>query len=69
MTDAMESTVAKGADALDGPAGDSDGELISRLRLIEQQPLDERAAAFAALHDAMSSTLDTDRTVSSRPHG
>ena len=69
MIDAMESTAPKGADGLGEPANDTDGELISRLRLIEQQPLEERAAAFAALHDAMSSTLDTDRTVSSRPHG
>lgn len=32
--------------------------LLSRLRVIEDQPLDQRAAAFAHVHDALQSTLE-----------
>jgi hypothetical protein len=42
--------------------GDMDGaiddELISRLRVIESQPLAERAAAYAALHDELAHDLE-----------
>jgi len=37
--------------------GDRD-ELISRLRVIEGQPLAERADAYAQLHDALARELD-----------
>lgn len=32
--------------------------LLSRLALIEQQPLDQRATAFEQLHDALQATLE-----------
>ena len=33
-------------------------ELVSRLLLIEDQPLDERAVAFAHVHDELQSALE-----------
>jgi hypothetical protein len=33
-------------------------ELVSRLELIEGQPLDERAASFALLHDELRTRLE-----------
>jgi len=36
-----------------------DLELISRLRVIESQPLSGRAAAYAALHDELARTLES----------
>lgn len=36
----------------------ADDELISRLRVIESQPLAERAAAYAAVHDELARRLD-----------
>jgi len=36
--------------------------LIERLRLIEDQPLEERAAAFAQLHDELKQALEHDVT-------
>lgn len=38
---------------------DADPELISRLRIIEQQPLDTRADAYAALHDELARRLES----------
>jgi len=32
--------------------------LVSQLRVIEDQPLDSRAAAFAQLHDRLQATLE-----------
>ena len=32
--------------------------LVSRLRLIEDQPLESRAAAFAQLHDELQARLE-----------
>lgn len=37
--------------------GDSDG-LLSRLRVIEDQPLEERAVAFVQLHDELHRRLE-----------
>lgn len=37
-----------------------DAALIERLRVIEDQPLEERAAAFAQLHDELKSALEGD---------
>ncbi|CAN5482353.1 hypothetical protein BH10ACT7_BH10ACT7_26270 [soil metagenome] len=39
----------------DEPIADA---LISRLRLIEDQPLDSRATAFAQLHDELQARLE-----------
>ena len=41
-------------------------ELLPRLRLIEEQPLDQRAAAFALLHDQLQVALDSADTARSR---
>ena len=40
--------------------GDAIGEneLMSRLRVIEDQPLDLRAGAFVQIHDRLRSTLE-----------
>lgn len=46
---------------------DDQDALLSRLRVIEDQPLDQRAAAFAQLHDTLQSTLE--RGDSLRSHG
>ncbi|MDQ1175261.1 hypothetical protein QE430_003568 [Microbacterium testaceum] len=40
-------------------APDAAPELIDRLRLIEEQPLDMRAQAFAALHDELARRLES----------
>lgn len=34
--------------------------LISRLTVIDQQPLEQRAAAFVQIHDELRSVLDGD---------
>ncbi|HWH25172.1 MAG TPA: hypothetical protein VNT53_00805 [Pseudolysinimonas sp.] len=36
--------------------------LVTRLRVIEDQPLDTRAAAFAQLHDELRSALEAGDT-------
>lgn len=36
----------------------ADGELVSRLRLIEDQPLERRAEAFMQVHDELVATLE-----------
>jgi hypothetical protein len=41
---------------------DAESELISRLRVIEQQPLAERAAAYSALHDELARHLESGPT-------
>jgi hypothetical protein len=43
-------------DAVDG--------LISRLTVIDQQPLDQRAPAFVQIHDELRSVLDGDASSS-----
>jgi hypothetical protein len=43
--------------ARDESAPDTDA-LLSRLRVIEDQPLDQRAAAFAQVHDELQATLE-----------
>lgn len=41
------------------PGGADDaGALLSRLRLIEDQPLEQRATAFAQIHDRLQQTLE-----------
>ena len=39
-------------------AGEETNALVSRLRLIEDQPLDTRAAAFTQVHDQLQSQLE-----------
>ena len=41
------------------PAGSEPAsELLSRLRVIEDQPLEARAAAFAQIHEELQSALE-----------
>lgn len=54
----MGSMDGEAYDAADAPAGAGRDELISRLRVIEGQPLAERAAAYAALHDELAHDLE-----------
>lgn len=42
-----------------GSSADSDHELVSRLRVIESQPLAARADAYAALHEQLSARLES----------
>jgi hypothetical protein len=37
---------------------DDDGGLVSRLTVIEDQPLEARAAAYAQLHDQLQARLE-----------
>jgi len=48
-----------------GQSGEQDA-LLDRLRLIEDQPLDERAASFAHLHDELRSALERGDSHSAR---
>jgi hypothetical protein len=59
-----DASVAEAAEAAD-PAASAAGherdvaeELVSRLELIEGQPLGERAASFALLHDELRARLE-----------
>ncbi|MFT2747948.1 hypothetical protein ACMT9U_00015 [Clavibacter sp. Sh2036] len=56
--------------AVDGPSAAAEGdvaeELVSRLELIEGQPLGERAASFALLHDELRARLEGGDGASSR---
>ncbi|MFG6446107.1 hypothetical protein ACFXP7_12405 [Microbacterium sp. P06] len=42
-----------------GDAAREGSELISRLRIIEGQPLSDRADAYAALHDELARRLES----------
>jgi hypothetical protein len=53
MTMADEALGVAGVDRVAEPDA-----LVSRLRLIEDQPLDSRAAAFAQLHDELQRRLE-----------
>lgn len=61
-------TVDAPSDAAEVDAGDADvaEELVSRLELIEGQPLGERAASFALLHDELRARLEGGDGASSR---
>lgn len=48
---------AAGSDAGTDAGSDNDG-LLSRLALIEQQPLEDRAAAFTQLYEQLRAALD-----------
>jgi hypothetical protein len=51
---------------LDDGASDESDALLSRLRLIEDQPLDTRAAALAQVHDRLQARLEGSDTPPSR---
>jgi hypothetical protein len=48
---------------IDGSGGAGEGietdALVSRLRLIEDQPLESRASAFAQIHEELQSRLES----------
>lgn len=77
MTDRTSPHVGDDTDSSDARddavVGDA-AELMFRLQVIEAQPLDERAAAYAVLHDTLTHTLESGRprgdnqTESPRPH-
>jgi hypothetical protein len=48
------------SDSTPTPRSDDETEnaLVSRLRVIEDQPLESRAAAFAQVHEELQSRLD-----------
>lgn len=43
----------------DAPNAEAADELVSRLRVIEEQPLTARADAYAALHDELAQRLES----------
>jgi hypothetical protein len=45
-------------DAFESTNDEETDALLSRLQLIEDRPLDERAAAFAQVYDELQSTLE-----------
>ncbi|MGK2855427.1 MAG: hypothetical protein ACSLE3_15195 [Microbacteriaceae bacterium] len=55
MTDHDPGNAAAGAD---GGAADERDALLSRLRVIEDQPLAARAAAYGQLHDELQAALE-----------
>ncbi|MBF4624610.1 hypothetical protein [Clavibacter sp. VKM Ac-2872] len=60
MSDDADET-ARAASASEAPPEedrDVAEELVSRLQLIEEQPLGDRAAAFALLHDELRARLE-----------
>ncbi|PPF54229.1 hypothetical protein C5C13_13900 [Clavibacter michiganensis] len=54
--DSARAGSAPGPDSDDGR--DVAEELVSRLQLIEEQPLGDRAAAFGLLHDELRARLE-----------
>ena len=64
MSDTENSDTAEAADT----AGDRDSEpsaLVTRLRVIEDQPLETRAEALAQIHDELRAMLEAG---DARPH-
>lgn len=55
MTDHDPETAAEGADAAAAHGGDL---LLSQLRVIENQPIASRAAAYGQLHDELQAALE-----------
>ncbi len=43
---------------MDTDAHDNDESLVPRLRVIEGQPLEQRAAAYAQVHDELTARLE-----------
>ena len=65
--DESETNEARGAGDAAGVAGDEEpSALLSRLRVIEDQPLETRAEALAQLHDELRAQLEAGDAA--RPH-
>ncbi|WP_291050374.1 hypothetical protein [Herbiconiux sp.] len=45
-------------DAIETEGAGADDALLPRLRVIEQQPLDQRATAYAQVHDELKARLE-----------
>jgi hypothetical protein len=52
-------TDTESSEGSDNQQSDDTNALLSRLRVIEDQPLESRAVAFAQIHDELQSRLDT----------
>ena len=50
-----------------GEGSEETNALVSRLRVIEDQPLESRAVAFAQIHEELQSRLDGDAGGPPRP--
>lgn len=62
MSDTEETTPSEtspGADDAETQGGGETNALLSRLRLIEDQPLESRAAAFAQVNDELQARLES----------
>lgn len=57
MTDEMDGEAVTDAPVNDAPVNDTDA-LVDRIRLIEDQPLEQRAAAFTQLHEQLQAALE-----------
>ena len=57
MTDEMDGEAVTDAPVNDTPVNDTDA-LLDRIRLIEDQPLEQRAAAFTQLHEQLQAALE-----------
>ena len=57
MSDMDDATVRPAGASARQHDGDNNA-LLSRLRVIEDQPLDSRAAAFTQVHDQLQSALE-----------
>jgi hypothetical protein len=53
-----DETISASSGGAGGAEGAVDG-LISRLAVIDQQPLDRRAVAFAQIHDELRAVLES----------
>ncbi len=51
-------TVSETSELSDERAGDETDALLSRLRVIEDQPLETRAASFAQINDELQARLE-----------
>jgi hypothetical protein len=56
------------SDQAPGGTPDDSDALLSRLRVIEDQPLERRAEAFVQLHEELRATLEGDSAVGSAQH-
>ena len=54
----LETVSDNDGDNANREASDETNALLSRLRLIEDQPLEARAVAFAQIHEELQSRLD-----------
>ena len=58
QTDRAESTPVDDESRVATESTEENDALLSRLRLIEDQPLESRAAAFTQVHDELRSALE-----------